>query len=79
MSALLKHGPKGGLVQQVVPLRGGYVVAEILSWKEAPDKAPNVEGLERMVAFRKSSDLIENWARDVQAKASITRNPRLLQ
>jgi peptidyl-prolyl cis-trans isomerase D len=79
MSALLKHGPKGGLVQQVVPLRGGFVVAEILSWKESPDKTPDVDGLERMVAFRKSSDLIETWARDVQAKANIQRNPRLLQ
>jgi len=79
MAALLKHGAKGGLVKQVVPHRDGFVVAEIVSWKEVPDKNPDVEGLERMVAFRKSSDLIETWSKDVEAKASIQRNPRLLQ
>ncbi len=79
MSALLKHGNKGGLVQQVVPYKEGFLVAEILSWKEAPDKNPDVEGLERMVAFRKSSDLIETWSKAVEADATIQRNPRVLQ
>lgn len=77
--AILKQGKGGGLIRQLVDSKGNYVVAELLSWKEVPDTNPEVEGLERMVAFRKSNDLIETWAREVEARASIQRNPRLLQ
>jgi peptidyl-prolyl cis-trans isomerase D len=79
LAAVLKQGPKGGLVPQVISHRDGFVVAEIVSWKEVPDKNTEVEGLERMVAFRKSSDLIETWSKDVEAKASVQRNTRLFQ
>ncbi len=79
MNALLKRGSKGGLVPQVVENKGNLLAAEIISWKEVPDKNPDVEGIDRMVAYRKSADLIESWSKEVEAKASIQRNPNLLR
>lgn len=79
ISAILRQGKKLGVVPTMVPTKDGFVVAEVLNWKQVPDRNSNVEGLERMVAFRRSSDLIENWSKEVEAKASIQRNPRLLQ
>lgn len=79
LNALLKTGPKGGVVKEVVENRGNIVAAEIISWKEAPDKNPDVEGIDRMVAFRKSADLIENWSKEVEAKSTIHRNPQITQ
>jgi len=79
MGALIKQGSKSGLIPQVIPHREGYLVAEVMSWKEASDKNPDVDGLERMVAYRKADELIQNWSKEVEAKASIQRNPRLVQ
>lgn len=79
MASLLKHGKKGGLIPQLIDNQGSYVVAEVTSWKEEPDKTPEVEGLERMVAFRKSADLRENWVEVAKSKASVEINPRLMQ
>lgn len=80
ISAILRKGKGSGLVTQLVDNSGGrYLVAEVVSWKEVPDQNAEVEGVDRMVAFRKSSDLIENWSKEVEAAASVQRNPRLLQ
>lgn len=79
LGAVIKSGSKKGMIPELIPHRDGFVVAEILSWKEAPEKEMNAEGLERMVAFRKSNDLIESWSKEVEADATIQRNPRLFQ
>jgi hypothetical protein len=52
-------------------------VAEITSWKTAAD--PNVEGTDRMVAYRKSADVIQGWSKEAEAKADVQRNPQLLR
>jgi peptidyl-prolyl cis-trans isomerase D len=79
MNALLKSGPKGGLVKEVVENHGNILAAEIVSWKETPDKSPDVEGIDRMVAFRKSADLIEGWSKEAEAKANIHRNSQVVR
>jgi hypothetical protein len=67
------------LINQLIDLGGRYVILDVTSWKELPDKETDVEGLEKMVAYRKSSDLFENWTKEVEAKATIQRNPSLTQ
>lgn len=79
ITAILKLGAKGGLIPQAIDGKSGLVFGEVLSWKQVPDKNPDVEGISRMVAFRKSADPIESWAKEAEAKASIQRNPRLMQ
>jgi peptidyl-prolyl cis-trans isomerase D len=81
VGAVLRKGKTGGLVNQLIDNTGRQVIVDVISWKETPDKGPGeeVEGLDRMVAFRKSNDLIETWSRDIQTKASIQRNPRITQ
>lgn len=79
ITAILKQGQKGGLIPQAIDGKSGLIFAEVLSWKQVPDKNPDVDGISRMVAFRKSADPIETWAKDVEAKATIQRNPRLFQ
>lgn len=79
LSAILRKGKSGGLVNQLIEAGGKHVIVDVASWKELPDKEADVEGLERMVAYRKSSDLIENWTKEIESKASIQRNPRLTQ
>jgi peptidyl-prolyl cis-trans isomerase D len=79
LSAILRKGKSGGLINQLIDLGGRYVILDVTSWKELPDKETDVEGLEKMVAYRKSSDLFENWTKEVEAKATIQRNPSLTQ
>lgn len=80
IGAILKKGKSGGLIPQLLDGgRGRWLIADVTSWKEAPDKTPDIEGLERMVAYRKAADLIENWSQAIQQNASIQRNERILQ
>lgn len=80
ISAVLKQGRGGGLIQELLPAQGGgYLIAELVSWKEAPDTNPDVEGLERMVAYRKSADLMKTFSEDVQSKARIQRNSEIIR
>lgn len=79
VGAVLRKGKGGGMVPQLIENSGRYVIADVVSWKEVPDKAAEVEGTDRMVAYRKSSDLFETWVKQVEASASVQRNPRLLQ
>ncbi len=79
ISAILRKGKGGGMVTQLIDNSGRYIVAEVISWKETPDTNAEAEGVDRMVAFRKSSDLIETWSKQIQAASTIQRNPRLLQ
>lgn len=76
--ALVKKGKTPGMIPDLVSLPGGrYVLAELISWKEVPSKAENSEALERMMAYRKSSELIDQFVRDAMARATIQRNPRI--
>jgi peptidyl-prolyl cis-trans isomerase D len=79
--ALLKHGKNPGLVGHLISAQGRNFIVDLTSWKVTPDTTPNgaTEGLERMVAYRKSSDLIEAWSKEVEAKATVQTNPRILQ
>ncbi|MGE0526879.1 MAG: peptidylprolyl isomerase [Bdellovibrionales bacterium] len=79
IDAVLKQGRNGGFIPQVIETGDGFVVAEVTSWKEAPEAKLDVEGKDRMVAFRKSSDLIQSWSKAIEAEARIQRNPLVLQ
>jgi peptidyl-prolyl cis-trans isomerase D len=80
ISAILKRGRGGGLIGELLPSQGGgYLIAEVTSWKEAPDTNPDVEGLERMVAYRKSADLMRTFSEDIQMKARIQRNSEIIR
>ena len=78
--AIIKQGRKPGILPEVVPDDGGgMTVAELVSFRQAADNQPDIEGMERMVASRKSNDLIETWSKEIEAKASIQRNPRIIR
>jgi len=79
VSAVLRKGRSGGLVNQLIDNTGRHLIVDVVSWKEAPDANADVEGIERMVAYRKSNDLIESWSKQIEAVAKIQRNPRLIQ
>ncbi len=80
IGAILKKGKSGGLIPEIIKIPGGrHLIADLVSWKEVRDKEADVEGLERMVAYRKSAELIETFAKDAEAKARIQRNPRVVQ
>ncbi|MBX3022364.1 MAG: SurA N-terminal domain-containing protein [Bdellovibrionales bacterium] len=79
MPAVLAQGKSTGLVKRLIPYQGKYVIVEVLGWKETPDNTPDVEGLDRMVAYRKAESALEAWSKEVQSSASITKNDRLLQ
>jgi peptidyl-prolyl cis-trans isomerase D len=80
IAAILKHGQTPGLIPNLITMPGGYVIVDVTSWKQAPDTSnpAEVEGIEQMVANKKSSDLIDAWSREVEAKANVSRNPAIL-
>lgn len=78
MAAVLKNGRSGGLVPKLVESSGRYFVAEATPWKSTATPV-EVEGADRMAAFRKSSDLIDAWANSAKEKAQVERNNQLLQ
>lgn len=81
VEAILKRGKSTGLVPHLIGMPGGrFVIVDVTSWKDVPEKSvAGADGMNRMVAYRKSSDLIEAWSREVEAKASVQRNPMILQ
>lgn len=79
LNAVLRGGRSTGLVKTLVPHQNGYVVVDVTAWREVPDTTIELEGLDRMVAFRKAETLLDAWARDVVERTTIQRNSRLLQ
>lgn len=79
MPFILEQGRKTGLVPRLIPYRGGYLAVDITAWHQAPDSDPEVEGLDRMVAYRKAEGAIEAWAREAEARASIQKNQQVLR
>ncbi|MGE4131291.1 MAG: SurA N-terminal domain-containing protein [Bdellovibrionales bacterium] len=79
LEAVLRQGRAGGLVKQLISSRGQNIIVDVTSWKETADKSPEAAGLEQMVAYRKSADLIQSWSKEIEAGASIHRNPKLIQ
>lgn len=79
MPAVMANGKTTGLVKRLIPFNGSYLVVEVLNWKETPDNTPEIEGMDRMMAFRKAEGAIEAWAKEIQSKADVQKNPRLLQ
>lgn len=77
---ILKQGRKGGLIRQVIPYQGSSLILNVVGWREEPDKTTDdVEGLDRMVAYRKAEGAFDSWIRDEEARASIQRNNRISQ
>lgn len=80
LPAVMKRGRSLGLVPEMIALHGNHLILDVADWRETKDaKTPEIEGLERMLAFRKSEGPIEEWARDVESRASIQKNLRLVQ
>ena len=80
MPAVMRQWRGGGLVKTLIPFQGSFLIVDVTQWKEVADtNTAEVEGVDRMVAYRKAEGAIEAWAKEVQAKASITKNPRLTQ
>ncbi|HMN68799.1 MAG TPA: SurA N-terminal domain-containing protein [Bdellovibrionales bacterium] len=77
LNAILKRNRAQGLIPELINDRDGYVLADVYSWKTVAAPAAGEADMDRMVAFRRAGELIESWAKDVEAKASIQRNPRL--
>jgi peptidyl-prolyl cis-trans isomerase D len=79
MSAVIKQGPKGGLVHQLLPFQGGFLVVDAAPWKQLPDTSPEVEGMDRMMAYRKAQGLYDSWIEQVEGQASIQVNNQLIR
>jgi peptidyl-prolyl cis-trans isomerase D len=77
IGAVVKRGKAGGFIPQLINNDRGYVVAEVTSWKEGAPVA-DVEGMDRMVAFRKANELIEEWNKETSKKFRVERNYRLV-
>jgi parvulin-like peptidyl-prolyl isomerase len=79
MPAVFEKGHTTGIVKHLIPFQGNYLILDVAGWKQVQDTAPEVEGLDRMVAFKKADGALEAWAREVESKTSIQRNTRLFQ
>lgn len=79
LPAILEKGKVTGLVKSLIPLKGNFLVVEVTGWKNTPDSTPDVDGLEQMLAYKKSQAAIMSWAKEVEARASVQKNTRLLQ
>lgn len=79
IKAVVETGRGGGLVKRLVTTDTGYLIVEVVSWKDVPDKPADVDGIDRMVAYRKAEGPITAWLKEVEKSASIQRNTRLLQ
>ncbi len=80
--AILKNGQTPGLIHQLISSQGRHFIVDVISWKDVPEKASAPEAGEtpsRSLASRKSADLIEAWSKEIEAKANVQRNARILQ
>jgi peptidyl-prolyl cis-trans isomerase D len=78
MLALAKQKGKIGLVPGLVGGTGHSYIVDVTAWKTNP-KPRSKEDLEKTLAYQESSDSFEDWVRDAETHASITRNPRLVE
>lgn len=79
LRAIIKHGNSPGVIPQLIESSNKYYIVDLLAWKVSPNATTEDSSAVRMVASRKSSDLIEAWAKEVEGKATIHRNTRYLQ
>jgi peptidyl-prolyl cis-trans isomerase D len=80
MAAILKRGQTPGLIPDLISLEGGrFAIVDVTSWKQTPDSGTDSEKNALMLAYRKSGDLMEAWSKEIEAKASVTRNPAVLR
>jgi len=79
LNAVLHRGEGTGLVPDLIDLKDGrHAIVDVTSWKQTSDVG-DAGNIERMAAYRKSSDLIEAWLQEAAAKANIQRNPAMIQ
>lgn len=76
MTAVLQQGKGGGFIPKMIEAEGRFIVADVSPWKTGT-VASDVEGADRMAAYRKSADIIEAWSKDAMERAEITRNSNL--
>lgn len=80
IQAIVDQPKKRGLVPRLIESDGRYVIVDVVSWNETPGKGePMVAELNRALASRKSANIIETWAQEIQSEAHIEMNNRLLQ
>lgn len=79
IGAIVKKGKGGGILPELISNPGGgFVVAEVTSWKEGAANSPEVEGMDKMVAYRKANELINGWSNDLRTRVSVIKNYRLV-
>jgi peptidyl-prolyl cis-trans isomerase D len=78
MLALAKHKGKTGLISGLIASGGRSYVVDVTGWKPNPKKRTKEE-LEKTLAYQGSSDSFEDWVREAESKASITRNTRYFE
>jgi len=79
VSTIMKNGKQTGLLKDLVADRDRQILVDVTSWKEVAEKTPDAAGLDRLLAYRKADGALETWIRDLEGKAKIERNLRLLQ
>ncbi len=83
--AVLKRGKAAGVVPELLSVNGAQTILEVTSWREVPTNGAldKLKGAlaenDRMVAYRRSSGLMETWAGEIEKAANVDRNPRLTQ
>jgi peptidyl-prolyl cis-trans isomerase D len=76
--AVAKQKGKTGLVAGVIGNSGHSYIIDVTGWKNNP-KPRTKEEIEKTLAYQESSDSFEEWVRDAETRANISRNPSLLQ
>lgn len=79
MSAVMGLSGKTGWLPKIIESGDQIIVANVTSWKSGGRETTSLDTIRRSLAYRKSSQLMDEWAKEAQAKASIVRNERLLQ
>lgn len=79
MRAIVKNGERTGLIPQLIDAEGHYYLVDVTSWKKGGETTAEADNADRMLAYKKSSELINAWAIDAESKASIQRNNRIIQ
>jgi len=76
--AIAKQKGKSGLLPGLISAADHSYIVDVTGWK-ANAKKQTKEEIEKTLAYQESSDSFEDWVKDAEAKASISRNTRLFE
>lgn len=79
MPEVLKQAPNLGLVKHLISHNGNSLIVALTEWKKGAGQMPEVDGMDRMLAYKKAEGAIDTWAKRVKDTATIQENTRLLQ